>query len=75
MKATKAEFVKALTDALAFCDGAIAALTDQNALQIIKRGEGEAVRGAVVAALLSHGHGSASAAAVYLRLNGIARPW
>jgi len=75
MKATKAELVKAMADALAFCDGAIAALTDQNALEMIKRGEGEAARGAVVAALLSHGHGSASAAAVYLRLNGIARPW
>ena len=53
-KATKAELVKALADAFAFCDGAMSSLTDQNALQMIKQGEGETARGAVVSALLSH---------------------
>ena len=75
MKATKSELVQALADAFTFCDGAIATLTDQRALEMVKRGDGETARGALVAALIAHGHGSASTAAVYLRLKGIARPW
>jgi hypothetical protein len=39
-KATKVELVKALADAFAFCDGAMSALTDQSALQMIKQGDG-----------------------------------
>jgi hypothetical protein len=73
-KATKAELVKALADAFAFCDGAISALTDQNALQMIKQGEGETARGAVVSALLSHGLESYGIAVVYMRAKGIAPP-
>ena len=75
MKMTKAELVKALADSFAFCDGAISGLTDQNALQMIKRGEDETARAAVVSALVSHAHGSANVVAVYLRSKGIARPW
>jgi len=73
-KATKAELVKALADAFAFCDGAISALTDQSALQMVKQGEGEAARGAVVSALLSHGLESYGIVVVYLRAKGIAPP-
>ena len=73
-KATKAELVKALADAFAFCDGAISALTDQTALQMVKQGEGEAARGAVVSALLSHGLESYGIVVVYLRAKGIAPP-
>jgi len=54
-KATKAELVKALAAAVAFCDDAISGLTGQNALQMVKQGEGETARGAVVSALLLHG--------------------
>ncbi len=75
MKGTKAELVKALAGAFAFCDSAIAALTDQTALQMIKSPDGETARGGVVSTLLSHGHGSENLAALYLRLKGIARPW
>jgi len=73
-KATKAELVKALAGAFAFCDGALSALTDQNALQMVKQGEGEAARGAVVSALLSHGLESYGIVVVYLRAKGIAPP-
>ena len=73
-KATKAELVKALADAFAFCDGAISALTDQNALQMVRQGEGEAARGAVASALLSHGLESYGIVVVYLRAKGIAPP-
>jgi hypothetical protein len=73
-KATKAELVKALADAFAFCDGALSTLTDQNALQMIKQGDGETARGAVVSALLSHGLESYGITVVYLRAKGIAPP-
>ena len=73
-KATKAELVKALADAFAFCDGAMSALTDQSALQMVKQGEGETARGGVVSALLSHGLESYGIAVVYLRAKGIAPP-
>ena len=46
-KTTKAELVKALADAFAFCDGALSSLTDQNALRLIKQGDGETARGGV----------------------------
>ena len=73
-KATKADLVKALADAFAFCDGAISALTDQSALQMVKQGEGETARGGVVSALLSHGLESYGIVVVYLRAKGIAPP-
>ena len=73
-KATKAELVKALADAFAFCDGAMSALTDQSALQMVKQGEGETARGAVASALLSHGLESYGIVVVYLRAKGIAPP-
>ena len=73
-KNTKAELVKALADAFAFCDGAMSSLTDQNALLMIKQGEGETARGAVVSALLSHGLESFGIVGVYMRAKGIAPP-
>ena len=73
-KATKAELVKALAAAFAFCDGAISALTDQSALQMVKQGEGETARGGVVSALLSHGLESYGIVVVYMRAKGVAPP-
>jgi len=73
-KVAKAELVKALADAFAFCDGAMAALTDQNALQLIKQGDGETARGGVASALLSHGLESYGIAVVYMRAKGVAPP-
>ena len=73
-KTTKAELIKALADAFAFCDGAMAALTDQNALQLIKQGDGETARGGVASALLSHGLESYGIVVVYMRAKGVAPP-
>src|SRR5215468_9101236 len=73
-KATKAELVKALAAAFAFCDDAISSLTDQNALQMVKQGEGETARGGVDSALLSHGLESYGIVVVYLRAKGIEPP-
>jgi len=73
-KASKAELVKALADAFAFCDDAMSALTDQSALQLVKQGEGEIARGGVASALLSHGLESYGIVGVYMRAKGIAPP-
>jgi len=73
-KTTKAELVKALADAFAFCDGALSSLTDQNALQLIKQGDGETARGGVASALLSHGLESYGIVVVYMRAKGVAPP-
>jgi DinB family protein len=73
-KTTKTELVKALADAFAFCDGALSSLTDQNALQLIKQGDGETARGGVASALLSHGLESYGIVVVYMRAKGVAPP-
>jgi hypothetical protein len=73
-KTSKAELVKALADAFAFCDSAFSGLTDQSALQLVKQGEGETARGGLASAILSHGLESYGIAVVYLRANGIAPP-
>jgi hypothetical protein len=69
---TKAEFVKALTDAFVFCDGAVASLTDENALQLVKQGQGETARGGLVSALLSHALETNGIITIYLRAKGFA---
>ena len=73
-KTTKTDLVKALADAFAFCDGALSSLTDQNALQLIKQGDGETARGGVASALLSHGLESYGIVVVYMRAKGVAPP-
>jgi hypothetical protein len=69
---TKAEFVKALSDAFAFCDPAISSLTDENALQMVKQGQGETARGGLVTALLSHALETNGILTIYLRAKGLA---
>ncbi len=69
---TKAEFVKALSDAFAFCDPAISSLTDENALQMVKQGQGETARGGLVSALLSHALETNGIVTLYLRGKGLA---
>ena len=73
-KTTKAALVTALADAFAFCDGALSSLTDQNALELIKQGDGETARGGVASALLSHGLESYGIVVVYMRAKGVAPP-
>jgi hypothetical protein len=68
---TKAEFVKALADAFAFCDSALSSLTDANALQMVKQGQGETARGVLVSALLSHALETNGIVTLYLRAKGL----
>jgi len=73
-KTTKAEYTKVLADSFAFCDDAIASLTDENALQLIKQGQNEVARASAVANLIAHGNEMYGTGVVYLRLKGIVPP-
>ena len=51
---TKAEVTKALADSFAFCDDAFSSVTEQNALEMVKQGQGTIARAAALANLVSH---------------------
>jgi hypothetical protein len=71
---TKAEFQKALTDSFALCDRAFAALTDQNAMELVKQGQGEIARAALLANVVSHSNEMYGTGAVYMRAKGMVPP-
>ena len=71
---TKAEFVKALAESFAICDKAFAALTDQNATELIMQGRGQIARGALMANIIAHGNEMYGVSGVYLRAKNIVPP-
>ncbi len=73
-KVAKADVVKALADSFAFCDDAYAALTDANAHEFVKLGQGEIARAAALANNLAHDNEMYGTAGVYLRARTIVPP-
>lgn len=73
-KTTKAEFVKALADSFAFCDDAYASLTDQNATEMMKRGQNMQARGGILADNNGHNMEMYGIGTVYMRLKGLVPP-
>jgi hypothetical protein len=71
---TKAEFAKALADSFAFCDDVFSSLTDASAMEFVKLGQGEVVRGAVLAGLLAHNSEMYGISTVYLRAKNLVPP-
>lgn len=71
---TKAEFVKALADSFAFCDDAYSALTDQNAMEMVKQGQNTIARAALLANNVSHDNEMYGTGAVYMRAKGMVPP-
>ena len=71
---TKAEFQKALADSFALCDKAFAALTDQNATEMVKQGQNEIARAALLANVVAHSNEMYGTGAVYLRAKGLVPP-
>jgi hypothetical protein len=71
---TKAAVVKALADSFAFCDDAFSGLNEQNALQMVKQGQGEIARAAALANLVAHSNEMYGTAAAYLRTKGLVPP-
>ena len=70
----KAEFVKAINDAYAFCDDGIKAITDANVAEMVKQGQNEVARGSIVAGITSHNNEMYGTGAAYLRAKGIVPP-
>jgi hypothetical protein len=71
---SKPEFVKVLADSFAFCDDVISGLTDQNATELIKQGQGEVARSAAIAGLIAHNSEMYGISTVYLRAKNIVPP-
>ncbi|MPZ21110.1 MAG: DinB family protein [Luteitalea sp.] len=71
---TKAAFVKALADSFAFCDDAFASLTDANAMESVKQGQGEVAKAAALVGLLAHGAEMYGISTVYLRAKNLVPP-
>jgi uncharacterized damage-inducible protein DinB len=74
----KATLVKGLNDALAYCDGAYAAVTDANFMDLVKvaggQGGGDTRRGAMLMFNTTHNNEHYGNIVVYLRLKGIVPP-
>ena len=71
---TKAEFQKALADSFALCDKAFAALTDANALEMVKQGQGQIARAALLANVAVHSNEMYGTGSVYMRAKGLVPP-
>ena len=66
--------MKALADSFALCDAAFAALTDQNATEMVKQGQNEVARASILAGVIGHGNELYGTGAVYMRLKGLVPP-
>jgi hypothetical protein len=73
-KATKAEFVRALADSFAYCDGAFAALTDASAMDFVRQGQNEVARAVPLANLVAHSNEVYGTAVPYMRIKGLVPP-
>ena len=71
---TKAEFVKAINDAYAFCDDTVKGLTDANVGELVKQGQNEVARGSIIAGLTSHNNEMYGTGAAYMRAKGLVPP-
>lgn len=71
---TKAEFVKGLADAYAFCDDAVKGITDANVVEMVKQGQNEVARGSILAGITSHNNEMYGTGAAYMRAKGLVPP-
>jgi hypothetical protein len=71
---TKAEITKALADSFAICDEAYNGLTDANAMEFVKQGQGEVQRAALLMNNVVHDNELFGTAAVYMRSKNMVPP-
>lgn len=71
---TKPAVLKALADSLAFCDEMMSSLTEESAAELVKQGQGEIARSAVLAGMLAHNAEMYGISTVYLRARGLVPP-
>ena len=70
----KTDVIKVLSESFAICDDVFGTLTDASAAEFMKVGQGEVVRGAVIAGLLAHDSEMYGIATVYLRARNLVPP-
>ena len=66
--------LKALAESFAFCDDAMASLSDATASEFVNVGRGQAARAAVIAGLLAHTSEMYGISTVYLRAKNLVPP-
>jgi len=72
---TRAELIKGLADSFALCDKAFAALTDQNAAEMISNGRGgQQARAMALVGVIAHGNEMYGVSTVYQRAQNIVPP-
>jgi hypothetical protein len=73
-KTTRADIVKALADSFAYCDPVFQSLTDQSALELVRQGQNQVARGAVLSNLVAHSNEEYGVITVYLRTKNLVPP-
>ena len=71
---SKAAILDSLADSFVYCADAVASLTDQNAMDLVRQGEGEVARSAVLTGLLAHNSEMYGISTVYLRARNFVPP-
>ena len=71
---SKADIVKALKDAVAFCEGVFSSLTEQGADEFVRQGPVEIPRSAALIGVLAHNAEMYGISKVYLRAKNLVPP-
>jgi len=73
-KSTKADIVKALNDAAAYCDGVYGAMTDAAAMEMVKAGQNLVPKARYLITNISHDNEHYGNLVTYLRIKGLVPP-
>jgi len=73
-KTTKADLVKALNDAVAYCDGVYGVMTDAAAMELVKAGQNLVPKARYLVANISHDNEHYGNLVTYMRLKGLVPP-
>ena len=73
-KTTKADLVKALNDAVAYCDGVYGVMTDAAAMELVKAGQNLVPKARYLIANISHDNEHYGNLVTYMRLKGLVPP-
>jgi uncharacterized damage-inducible protein DinB len=73
-RTTKADIVKALNDALTYCEGVYAGMTDAKLVEMIKAGQNEVPRASRLIGNIAHDNEHYGNLVTYMRIKGIVPP-
>jgi uncharacterized damage-inducible protein DinB len=73
-KTAKADIVKALNDAVAYCDGVYGGMTDAAAMELVKAGQNLAPKARYLITNISHDNEHYGNLVTYMRLKGLVPP-